>query len=612
MDDGEWDLMSIVRSCKATTVTNPNNIFEMSPPQTPITITTTNNIIPTQNTTPSYFSDLTVIQNNNQVPVAPLKPTDFIDLEKLRINFNNNNTLPIHTTILPNPTTSSPISTTTTPITSATTIPTYITTTPFDCEYNHPSVSQQPPRQHNQLPILLPPQTPITITTNNNIIPPHNTTLSYLNDFIAIRENIIPIPPFEPINFIDLDKFRFNFNHNNTLQIPATFIPNSTTITTPTIITNPTTSIPTVVPTYTTTAHVDCTYNHPSVPQQPLRLDNELPQNLITITTNNNIIPPQNTTPSYWNDFTVIQNNNLDHIPSFKPTNFIDLEKFRFNFNHNNTLQIPTTIIPNSTTIMTPTIITTSTTSIPTIIPTTTTTTFSPISTTTNPTSSTTTVLTQIPTAHFDCAYNHPSVPQQPSGQHNQLPNLQPRTSSTTIIPTTTTFSPISTTTIPTSPTTTIVTQIPTAHFDRAYNHPSVPQQPSGQHNQLASLQPQTSSRVLPNTYPGQPKYRSRKRKNYNQVTLVCQVKKENLSEDQWVWRKYGQKSIKGSPHPRSYYKCTTSKDCSARKLVEKSKTIENTYVLTYIGVHNHEKPLVTRNSRRWSYLSSQSSQMRE
>ncbi|WJX89626.1 hypothetical protein P8452_71606 [Trifolium repens] len=572
MDDGEWDLMSIVRSCKATTFTNPNNIFEMSPPpQTPITITTTNNIIPTQNTTPSYFSDLTVIQNNNQVPVAPLKPTDFIDLEKLRINFNNNNT-------------------------------------PFDCEYNHPSVSPQPPRHHNQLSILLPPKTPITITTNNNIIPPHNTTLSCLNDFIAMQENTIPIPPFEPINFIDLDKFIFNLHHNNTLQIPATFIPSSTTITTPAIITNPTTSIPTIVPTYTTTAHFDCTYNHPSVPQQPLRLDNDLPQNLITITTTNNIIPPQNTTPFDSNDFTVIQNNNSDHIPSFKPTNFIDLEKFSFNFNHNNTPQIPTTIIPNSITIMTPTIMTTSTTSIPTIIPTTTS--FSPISTATIPTSSTTTALTQIPTAHFECAYNHPSVPQQPSGKHNQLPNLQPRTSSTTIIPTTTTFSPISTT-IPTSPTTTILTQIPTTHFDRA-DHPPVPQQPSGQHNQLANLQPRTSSRVLPNTYPQQPKCRSRKRKNDNQVTLVCQVKKENLSEDHWVWRKYGQKSIKGSPHPRSYYKCSTSKDCSARKLVEKSKTIENTYVLTYIGVHNHEKPLVTRNSRRWSYLSSQSSQMRE
>ncbi|CAJ2648099.1 unnamed protein product [Trifolium pratense] len=273
-----------------------------------------------------------------------------------------------------------------------------------------------------------------------------------------------------------------------------------------------------------------------------MRQHNQLPvlqpQTPITMSTNN-IIPPQNTTPSYFDDFTVIQENNSVFISPFRPTNFIDLEKFRFNFN---SLQIATILNPNSTTI--------------------------------------TTLTTSIPT----------------------------------IIPTTTTFSPISDTIIPASSTTTLLTHIPTSHFDRAYNHTSVSQQPPRQHNQLPNLQPETSSRILPNIYPQQPKCKSRKRKNYKQVSLVCQVKKENLSLDQWVWRKYGQKPVKGSPHPRNYYKCSTSNDCLARKLVEKSKIIENTYVVTYIGVHNHEKPLVNDwNSRRLRYYRSlQSSQMGE
>lgn len=42
-----------------------------------------------------------------------------------------------------------------------------------------------------------------------------------------------------------------------------------------------------------------------------------------------------------------------------------------------------------------------------------------------------------------------------------------------------------------------------------------------------------------------------------------------NCLDDGFHWRKYGQKKVKGSPHPRSYYKCSFSDSlCSVKKIV--------------------------------------------
>ncbi|KAL4570737.1 hypothetical protein LXL04_026398 [Taraxacum kok-saghyz] len=86
-----------------------------------------------------------------------------------------------------------------------------------------------------------------------------------------------------------------------------------------------------------------------------------------------------------------------------------------------------------------------------------------------------------------------------------------------------------------------------------------------------------------------------KKRKN-QQKRVVVQVTADGLSSDPWAWRKYGQKPIKGSIYPRSYYRCSSSKGCMARRQVEQSCTDPSIYILTYTADHNHPQP-TRRNS---------------
>ncbi|CAJ1935927.1 unnamed protein product [Sphenostylis stenocarpa] len=81
----------------------------------------------------------------------------------------------------------------------------------------------------------------------------------------------------------------------------------------------------------------------------------------------------------------------------------------------------------------------------------------------------------------------------------------------------------------------------------------------------------------------------------------------EVVPSDLWAWRKYGQKPIKGSPYPRGYYRCSSSKGCPARKQVERSRTDPNLLVITYTSEHNHPWP-THRNSLAGSSRSQPSS----
>ncbi|XP_044967744.1 probable WRKY transcription factor 17 [Hordeum vulgare subsp. vulgare] len=83
----------------------------------------------------------------------------------------------------------------------------------------------------------------------------------------------------------------------------------------------------------------------------------------------------------------------------------------------------------------------------------------------------------------------------------------------------------------------------------------------------------------------------SKRRKNRVKTTVrvpAVSAKIADIPPDEYSWRKYGQKPIKGSPYPRGYYKCSTVRGCPARKHVERALDDPAMLVVTYEGEHRH------------------------
>ncbi|KAE8771497.1 putative WRKY transcription factor 49 [Hordeum vulgare] len=72
-----------------------------------------------------------------------------------------------------------------------------------------------------------------------------------------------------------------------------------------------------------------------------------------------------------------------------------------------------------------------------------------------------------------------------------------------------------------------------------------------------------------------------------NKYTMKIKSCGNGLADDGYKWRKYGQKAIKNSPNPRSYYRCTNPR-CNAKKQVERAVDEPDTLVVTYEGLHLH------------------------
>ncbi|KAL3498908.1 hypothetical protein ACH5RR_041640 [Cinchona calisaya] len=61
----------------------------------------------------------------------------------------------------------------------------------------------------------------------------------------------------------------------------------------------------------------------------------------------------------------------------------------------------------------------------------------------------------------------------------------------------------------------------------------------------------------------------------------------EDILDDGYKWRKYGQKSVKNCAHPRRYYRCTHH-TCNVKKQIQRLSKDTRIVVTTYEGIHNH------------------------
>uniref|UniRef100_R7W4Z6 Putative WRKY transcription factor 62 n=1 Tax=Aegilops tauschii TaxID=37682 RepID=R7W4Z6_AEGTA len=85
-------------------------------------------------------------------------------------------------------------------------------------------------------------------------------------------------------------------------------------------------------------------------------------------------------------------------------------------------------------------------------------------------------------------------------------------------------------------------------------------------------------------------RHKRRTRTTSGETAAATRVERKQNWDDGFVWTKYGQKDIRGSNHPRHYFRCAYTLDaggCPARRQVQRSEEHDPPlYVLTYFADH--------------------------
>ncbi|KAF4400878.1 hypothetical protein G4B88_004421 [Cannabis sativa] len=103
--------------------------------------------------------------------------------------------------------------------------------------------------------------------------------------------------------------------------------------------------------------------------------------------------------------------------------------------------------------------------------------------------------------------------------------------------------------------------------------------------NPIASVRAKSNTMVVPSKIVSLPQ----NQEDEDPQSLPSIANSDRPSYDGYNWRKYGQKQVKGSEYPRSYYKCTYP-NCAVKKKVERSLDGQIAEIV-YKGEHNHSKP---------------------
>ncbi|XP_022974266.1 probable WRKY transcription factor 12 isoform X2 [Cucurbita maxima] len=173
---------------------------------------------------------------------------------------------------------------------------------------------------------------------------------------------------------------------------------------------------------------------------------------------------------------------------------------------------------------------------------------------------------------------------------HNQvLSFLAPNSNAAT-----TTTAPSTTTT---DNTTTTTTAMPSAFTTPPHAH--LLSRPSWSNDQVGTLDPKPGGdeNCTGSTSDGSnswwrnsnaDKTKVKVRRKLREPRFCFQTRSDvDVLDDGYKWRKYGQKVVKNSLHPRSYYRCTHS-NCRVKKRVERLSEDCRMVITTYEGRHNH------------------------